>query len=394
MGDLTNCPADGAPVVTAQSHCYTVFEHLPQQLMAQALVISPRRIVISIPNWVGDVVMATPALAAVRRGFPNTHITHLMRSYVADVLAGTKLADGTIFWPDKGNAAAPRGIASLLRILRQGRFDLGILLTNSFRSAIVMKLGGVKRRVGYARDGRSWLLTDRLRPQREDGSYIPVPALDYYNEIARSLGCEGVGDQMMLATNQSDEDAVDRRLTQVRVGGPLVVLNPGANYGAAKCWPPEYYAQLADELGERFGARVVASLSPKESWIAERLKAALRRPIEIFIDPPLGLGPLKALIRRCQLLITNDTGPRHFAAAFGVPVVTIFGSSDPAWTDTRYPQERIVKLDLDCQPCMERTCPLKHHRCMKELMPAMVMEKIEEFLSPGSRPRIMRGARA
>ena len=167
-------------------------------------------------------------------------------------------------------------------------------------------------------------------------------------------------------------------------GGPLVVLNPGANYGSAKCWPPEYYAQLADALVERFGARVVASLGPKEREIADRLAAAARRPIDIFVDPPLGLGPLKALVRRCDLLITNDTGPRHFAAAFSVPVVTIFGSSDPAWTETRFAKERMVMLKLDCQPCMERTCPLKHHDCMRRLLPAMVLEKAEELLAAWS----------
>jgi heptosyltransferase-2 len=133
----------------------------------------------------------------------------------------------------------------------------------------------------------------------------------------------------------------------------------------------------------------VASLSPSEKPIADRLLAAAKRPIEIFVDPPLGLGPLKALVKRCRLLITNDTGPRHFAAAFDVPVVTIFGSSDPAWTDTRFAKERIVKLDLDCQPCMERTCPLKHHNCMKQLPSSMVLARAGEFLVKPGKPAEM-----
>lgn len=342
--------------------------------------MSAQRILISIPNWVGDAVMATPALMAIRRRFPQARIVHLMRPYVSDVLSGAGLADEVMFWPDRGHPGAPRGMLSLLKRIRRERFDLGVLLTNSFRSAMTVRLGGVGRRVGYARDGRSWLLTERLAPHRRNGHFVPTPALDYYNEIARSLGCEDIGDQMVLATSAADEAVIDRRLAEGGEGSPLVVLNPGANYGAAKCWPPEHYARLADGLRDRFGARVVASLSPKERWIAERLKATIRRPMEIFIDPPLGLGPLKALIRRCRLLITNDTGPRHFAAAFGVPVITIFGSSDPAWTETRYAKERIVKLQLDCQPCMERTCPLKHHRCMKDLSADMVLEKVDEFL--------------
>lgn len=369
----------------AQSLGYTAFGHFGAAA-SPSFLMSPQRILISIPNWVGDVVMATAALAAIRRRFQSARIVHLMRPYVAEVLDGENLADMAIFWPDRRRADAPKGTLELLRRIRAERFELGILLTNSFRSAAVAKFGRVSQRVGYARDGRGWLLTDRLVPHRRNGEYVPTPALDYYNEIARYLGCDDVGDQLMLATTHADEEAIDRRLGNGDGRGPLIVLNPGANYGAAKCWPPEFYASLADELYERFGARVVASLSPKEKWIGDRLAAAAQKPLEVFIDPPLGLGPLKALVRRCDLLITNDTGPRHFAAAFGTPVVTIFGSSDPAWTDTRYNKERIVKLSLDCQPCMERTCPLKHHRCMKELSPGMVMSVVEELLSTERTP--------
>ena len=371
------------------------------------------RILVSIPNWVGDVVMATAALRAIRRQFAKARIVHLMRPYVADVLAGTAFCDDRAFWPLPRNEArrarlqapvAPPsrrcshrrdaratevlggtlgtgGLPGLIRRLRHEQFDLAILLTNSFRSAMAARLAGARRRVGYARDARSWLLTDRLKPLRDGRQFVPVSALDYYNELARHVGCEDPGDRLELATLPADETAIDERLGPSKADGPLVVLNPGANYGSAKCWPAERYAEVANALVERHGARVVASLVPKEREIADRLKAAVRQPIDVFVDPPLGLGPLKALIRRCRLLITNDTGPRHFAAAFGIPVVTVFGSSDPAWTVTRFAKERIAMLDLDCQPCMERTCPLKHHRCMRELSSALVLEKAAELLA-------------
>jgi heptosyltransferase-2 len=346
------------------------------------------RILVSVPNWVGDVVMATPALRAIRRQFSTARIVHLMRPYVAEVLAGTCFGDEQVFWPrPRGEREGPEGLLDLVRRLRGERFDLAILLTNSFRSALVTRLAGAGRRVGYARDGRSWLLTDGVKPRRGGrklavrGPYIPVAAPDYYNELARYVGCPEVEERLELATSPADEAAIDRRLGPVDPGRPLVVLNPGASFGSAKCWPAEHYAEVADTLVRRRGARVVATLGPKEQLIAERLKAAVSEPIDVFADPPLGLGPLKALIRRCRLLITNDTGPRHFAAAFDVPVVTVFGSSDPAWTDTRFAKERAVMLDLDCQPCMKRTCPLKHHRCMRELPPAMVTAGAEELLS-------------
>lgn len=338
---------------------------------------TPRHILIFIPNWVGDVVMATAALAAIRRRFEKAHIVHVMRPYVADVLAGADLANEQRFWPQRGTN---QSTLSLVRDLRSRQADIAVLLTNSFRSAAVAWLAGARRRVGYARDGRSWLLTDRLEPKRADGDFVPVPALDYYNDLARHIGCEDVSDQLVLATTPDDEAAVDRRLQHRNGSGPLIVMNPGAHFGSAKCWPAEYYAHLADELVERYDARVVASLAPKESQIAQDITRSVRHPIDVIVDPPLGLGPLKALVRRADLLITNDTGPRHFAAAFDVPVVTIFGSSDPAWTDTRFARERIAMLDLECQPCMQRLCPLKHHDCMKKLSPAMVIEKVEELL--------------
>ncbi|MBX3396560.1 MAG: lipopolysaccharide heptosyltransferase II [Phycisphaerae bacterium] len=342
-------------------------------------IAEPGNLLISIPNWVGDAVMATPALSAVRRRFPAARITFLLRRYVADVLAGTQLANDCLYWPSENTLG---GHFSLLREMRNRRFDTALLLTNSFRSAFVVWLARVPRRIGYARDGRSWLLSDRLTPVRAGGSFVPVPAMDYYQTLARHIGCERVDDQMVLATSVEDEAAIDRRLGALDASRPLVVLNPGANFGSAKCWPPEKYAALADALTRCYGARVVASLGPKERHIAAGLQAAAKEPIEIFIDPPLGLGPLKALVRRSRLLITNDTGPRHFAPPFDVPVVTIYGSSDPAWTVTRFSKERNVMLKLACQPCMARTCPLKHHDCMRKLEPSLVLEAVDEFLSP------------
>jgi heptosyltransferase-2 len=344
----------------------------------------PSRIAVFIPNWVGDVVMATAALRAIRRRFAQARIIHLMRPYVADVLASANLGDETVFWPAREGANGLLAHARLVRRLRQEQIDLAVLLTNSFRSALIAWLAGAKRRVGYDRDGRGWLLTDRLRPLREGRRYVPVPALDYYNEVARYVGCEDPGDQLILATTPADEAAIDACLGPRKPGRPLVVLNPGANYGSAKCWPPEHYAAVSDALVTGWDASVVATLGPKEREIADRLKAAARRPIGVFVDPPLGLGPLKTLIRRCNLLITNDTGPRHFAAAFDVPVITVFGSSDPAWTDTRFARERIVKLNLNCQPCMKRTCPLGHHECMRQLEPETVLEQVADLLPPSS----------
>jgi lipopolysaccharide heptosyltransferase II len=342
----------------------------------------PDRILVSVPNWIGDVVMATPALRAIRQQFETARITHLMRPYVSEVLRGCKFSDEEIFWPGKSAKVDSRqaaGSLDLIRRLRSSRYDLAILLTNSFRSALVVRLAGIPRRAGYARDGRTWLLTDTIVPPKSAGEFVPMPALDYYNALAEKVGCADVGTRMTLASDAAEDSAMTGRLGALADRRPLVVLNPGANYGSAKCWPAEKYAALSDRLVRECGATVVASLSPKEQEIGVRLEAASKEPIRIYVD--LGIGLLRALIKRCDMLITNDTGPRHFAPAFDVPVVTVFGSSDPAWTVTRFEKERIVKLDLDCQPCMERTCPLKHHACMRDLSVDAVFDAAREMLS-------------
>ncbi|HPF37861.1 MAG TPA: lipopolysaccharide heptosyltransferase II [Phycisphaerae bacterium] len=339
----------------------------------------------SVPNWIGDVVMATPALAALRRRFAGDRIVHLMRPYVSEVLRGCDLADAEIFWPQKaanGDPRQTRGTMDLIRRLRAEHFDLAVLLTNSFRSAAIVRMAGIGRRAGYARDGRGWLLNETLVPPREKGQYVPIPALDYYNALARRVGCDDVGLEMRLAASAEEDAGIISRLGDLADRRPLVALNPGANYGSAKCWPAEKYAALSDRLVRECGATVVASLSPKEREIGDRLAAAAKEPVRIFVD--LGIGLLRALVKRCDLLVTNDTGPRHFAPAFGVPVVTVFGSSDPAWTITRFEKERIVKLDLDCQPCMERTCPLKHHACMRDLTVDRVFDAARSALAEAS----------
>jgi len=346
----------------------------------------PLRILIGVPNWIGDVVMATPALRALRAHFSDSHIAQLMRPYVSEVLRGCDFADEEIFWPTR--SALPndeRSSAShwaLVRRLRAGRFDLAILFTNSFRSALVSRLAGIDRRVGYGRDGRSWLLTDRLSPPRQNGTLVPISALAYYNDLARRAGdgaIDAADRRMTLSVSAAEEAAIAEKLGALADCHPLVVLNPGANYGSAKCWPAEKYAALSDRLVHECGATVVASLSPKERAIGDRLTAAAREPLRVFVD--LGIGLLRALVKRCDLLVSNDTGPRHFAPAFGVPVVTVFGSSDPAWSQTWFEKERIVKLDLECQPCMARTCPLKHHACMRDLSVDAVFEAAAGLLA-------------
>jgi heptosyltransferase-2 len=146
-----------------------------------------------------------------------------------------------------------------------------------------------------------------------------------------------------------------------------VVVSPGAKFGAAKCWFPERFAAVADQLVENEDATVCITCGPGEEPIARDIGVRMRQKGFVFDVPVLTLGELKSLVRRSDLLICNDAGPRHLAKAFGAPVVTIFGPTHPHWTDTGYEAERIVRVDIDCGPCQQRTCPLGHLRCMTEV---------------------------
>lgn len=338
-----------------------------------------RRVLIVLPNWVGDVVLASPALVALRERFRSARITFLCRRYVADVIRDSAWMDEIVSWPD-GGAEAPTGLWALVRRLRREEFDIAILFPNSFRSAAAVWLGGAKRRVGYSREARGWMLTDRMQPLRNGRRFAPVSMLDYYNAIAQHAGCRDVGRRLSLGFGAADEQAIERRLGPFEPDRPLVVLNPGGAYGTAKLWPAERFAAVGDELTRRYGARVIVSGTPKEAAIAKTIERASREYLEICFNPPLGLGPLKSLIRRADLLVTNDTGPRHYAIAFDVPVVTIFGPTDPGWTESNFDRERKVLLALECQPCQEKLCPLKHNNCMMHLDVSMVLSAACELL--------------
>jgi len=351
----------------------------------------PTRMLVALPNWVGDLVLATPALRALRDQFPETHVAFLVRSHLADVLDGGDWMDEIIHWPaGKSRPKRRRSFLGLAGELRGQRFEVALLLSNSFRSALLARLAGIRRRIGYDRDGRGLLLTDRLLPEKTNGRFVPVPMTRYYNAITRYLGCRQFPPQLELFTTPQEESAASQALeaAAVRPGQPIVILNPGASFGPAKCWLPERFAQVGDRLIERRGAAILVSCGPKEVETARQVARFTRHRFTVLDNPVMRLGPLKALIRQASLLVTNDTGPRHFANAFGTPVVTIFGPTDPQWTATDSPDERALMVKVDCGPCMKRTCPLDH-RCMTRISSEMVLEPAFDLLA---RPTAAAGA--
>jgi heptosyltransferase-2 len=339
-----------------------------------------------LPNWVGDLVLATPALRAIREKYDKAHISFLVKPHLADVLGGGDWMDEMLHWPAaKSRHERRQGFLGLAKELREQRFDWAVLLTNSFRSALLARLSGIRRRIGYDREGRGLLLTDKLLPEKTNGKFIPTPMTRYYNAVARYLGCRDCPRRLELFTQADDEAIAQKAITAagVKDGQPIVVINPGAAFGKAKCWLPERFAEVADRLVRERSAAVFVACGPKELETARQVARHLRQPATILDNPVMRLGPLKALIRRAHLLITNDTGPRHFANAFGTPVVTVFGPTDPRWTETESESERSLMVKVHCGPCMKRECPLDH-RCMTWVSSEMVAASAGELLDLGT----------
>jgi heptosyltransferase-2 len=339
------------------------------------------KIAVFFPNWIGDAVMATPAVRALRERFAAAHLIGIMKPYVAGVIEGLPWLDSVIFL-DSGGRWSSRWPAVAARLRREG-IDLAVLFPNSFRSALVARLGGCWRRVGYARYCRGFLLTERLEPVRDArGRLLPSPVIDAYNRLAQALGCQNPGYRMELATTECDEKAADRvwRQTRLESRPEVICLNPGAAFGSAKHWPVESFAGLAQRLVDQRGSGVLVLCGPAESDMARQIVRLAGRPgVHSLADSHLSLGLTKACIRRSDLLITTDSGPRHFAAAFGRPVLTLFGPTHIAWTETYYAKAIHQQKPVPCGPCQLRVCPLDH-RCMKELSVAEVFESATQLL--------------
>lgn len=350
------------------------------------------RIVVFCPNLVGDTVMATPTLRALRQGFPAARITALIKPNVAPTLAGAPWIDDLIRFHPK-SAEPEQRMPGVISRLRGERFDLAVLLPNSIRSALMAWLGGVERRVGYARGGRGLLLTDHLHAPRDvRGRFAPVPIVEYYLALARHLQCPVDSLACELFTTVADEQAADLAWQRLGLLGdrPVVCLNTGGAFGPAKNWPDAHFATLARRLVAELGVKVLVVCGPAERASARAIVAGADHPDVVSLaEEPVSIGLTKASVRRSALLVTTDSGPRHFAAGFGVPVVSLFGPTHIAWTRTYHPLAIHLQQPVPCGPCQKPVCPLGHHRCMTELHPDAVFEASRRLLA---RPSIRRAA--
>ena len=365
--------------MNGSSYCLLAYSLLPPFNATMLPMFSPRSILVFLPNWVGDVVMATPALRGLRDAFDSAEITYFGRAVPLALLTGGEWFDVTIT-DESAPKGGLRGFLTAWRRLRRLQPELAVLLPNSFRVAALGWLGGARRRVGYNRDGRGGLLSDKLAPPRDErGKLRPYPAMDYYIDLVESLGVKVASRDMHLPceTALGEAELVKSGYDPSR---PLVMLNPAAANNPSKKWPLERFSAVGDALVERTDAQIIVNASPSErSDVAAIGKLMRHKPLINFAERDNSIPLLKSLVRRCDLLVTNDTGARHVAAAMGIGVVTIFISTDPVWARIDYPKERIVSVNVPFVPCKPGS--EEHRRCTEGVTVEMVLDAAMELLS-------------
>jgi len=343
-----------------------------------------KRILVRGPNWLGDAVMCEPALRGLRRLFPDAQIALLVKPAVADLFAGHPALTRVLTYDINGRHAGISGKWALAGQLRRQGFDLAVLFQNAFEAAFLTFLAGVSRRYGYATDGRSLLLSDPVAaPDRR----TLVHQVRSYWDLLKPLGLTGDPPTPELLVFPEEEQAMAGRFAQGGLSATdvMVGINPGSTYGGAKRWLPERFAEVTERL-----CRTIRESREQQVGVVifgakgeERLghEIAARLPSRsLVLSGATTIRELMAAVKRCAMLLTNDTGPMHIASAFQVPVVAIFGPTDWRTTSPFGSAHAIVRQPVDCAPCLLRECPIDH-RCMTRVSVDQVYEAATKQLS-------------
>jgi heptosyltransferase-2 len=314
----------------------------------------------------------------IRQNYPETKIIGVVRNYAKGVVEDGPWFDQIIGCDDK----TTKGFFKLVQMIRNLNPDIAIVLPSSLRSVLAVWFGGIRGIFGYRRNHRSFLLTGGPRPIYTGNGILPIPMVDYYMEICRWLHLEipeVTKPSLFLSHSlkKRGKQLFDRY--GIKYDDMVIGMNPGAKFGSSKCWPPEYFARLAELFVKRWDCKILLFIGPGEDEIAQSILEFSKATIVNTGPDKVDLALLKYLIRRCQLLVTNDTGPRHYAVAFDVPVVVIMGPTDPRYTAANLEKTLVLRQELDCSPCHKKKCP-RDHECMSMIKPETVFEGSETLL--------------
>ena len=340
------------------------------------------KLLIRATNWVGDAIMALPALRLVRERFPEAHIAILALPYVAQIYDRQGIADELMVYDRKGEHSGLRGRSRLAAALRAKKFDTALLLQNAFDAAWIAWRAAIPERIGYARDARGLLLTKAIPvPKRGE---IPAHEKYYYLELLRRAGwletLPEVSEITLRVAGEDSQRAEEKlRSLGIRAGALRIAVGAGASYGSAKCWPPERFAQALDQMRRERDADVILFGTPAECGVSAAIDSALTRPA-LNLTGKTEIGELPALLARCTVFLGNDSGAMHVAAAVGLPVVAVFGPTDPDGTRPVTRRCTIVQEKPYCSPCFLRRCPTDH-RCMTAVSPDRVSDSLSRALA-------------
>jgi heptosyltransferase II len=363
-------------------------------------IFNPRRILVRGTNWLGDAVMTTPALSRLREEFPGAHIGILCPDKLRELWRQHPAVDETISF------FAGENILTTGNKLRAGKFDVALVLPNSPRSAIEPWLAGIPQRIGYARPWRNFFLTQVVAPrtgavkmrklsvaevQRRVGdekignrkSEIGNPGahqIHEYLHLAAALGANPEPLAPQLSVTPEEIEAVRKKFGLEKISELIFGLNPGAEYGPAKRWPVEKFIAAASEIQHRTSCTWLTFGGQADAVLAHRIESAIPSPPSAIYNlaGKTTLRELMALLKICRVLLSNDTGPMHIAAALGTPVVAPFGSTSPELTGPGLPDDprhRLLVSDAPCSPCFLRECPIDF-RCMNGISVERVVEAV------------------
>ncbi|MDX9818335.1 MAG: lipopolysaccharide heptosyltransferase II [Desulfococcus multivorans] len=342
-----------------------------------------RRILIRAANWVGDAVMSTPMIRAVRHNFPQAEIHVLAKPWVAPVFENSPDVDQIIPYDARGRHEGFPGILRLCGELRSVGFDLAVLVQNAFEAALIARLAGIPRRLGYATDGRTLLLTHAVPMTRRLKRRHQI---DYYLGVLEGAGLRTFGRETSLWVSPAERVRAARILKKagaIRTDG-IIGLNPGAAFGGAKRWPGERFVELGRRIAAHYPALPIAVFGgPGETALGDGIQRDIGGSC-INLAGRTTLREAVALIERCRVFITNDSGLMHVADALDIPLVAIFGPTDPTTTSPSGPCSRMVRVPVPCSPCMMPECPiadgLERHGCMQAVTVERVLSEAVPFL--------------
>jgi heptosyltransferase-2 len=332
------------------------------------------KILVRAPNWIGDSVLALPAIECLSKNFPQAEIWVAAKEWVKDIFYAHDFIKEVLLLPESDDI---KGLRNLAQKIKELEFEIGILFTNSFFSALIFYLAKIPQRWGYSRDGRGILLTKGVAVKEQESN---LHQLIYYLNLISELGLKTYPPKLSLVLTPEEKRQAKELLLSFNIDlkRPLAILSPGASYGPAKRWPASKFAELANLLLERKNARTLVIGSSNEIELAEAIASSMKEePINLSGKTSLRL--LASLIIHADLFITNDSGPMHLANALNVPVVAIFGPTDPAITGPFQEPAAVIKKDVPCWPCSYRECPFDH-RCMMNIDVEEVYQACQKFL--------------